>query len=134
MRKNNLKKAISIILLIMVLLITLSTAVSARYQYIAILGASLSINSNGLATCEGQVRPSDNDTSTTLTVELQKQSNGWIYVDSWSTSGEGARNIIKSAQKYIARGKYRVVVTAKVYSSSGSLLENQSVISHEVTY
>ena len=134
MKKGYLKRAFGIILCFAMIFAFSGLTVSARYQYITTLNAGLSINSSGLATCSGLVKPSDNDTSTTLTVELQKYSSGWKYDDSWNTSGTGTKNVQLSAQKYVVRGLYRVVVTAKVYSSSGKLLETQSLMSHEVTY
>ena len=135
MKKTYFKKTLSIILLVAILLVALSSTVSARYQNIAILYAGLTIDSNGLAYCEGMVKPSDSTTNTTLTVELQKKSgNSWGFVDSWSGSGTGTALLSKFGQRYVVRGTYRVVVTAKVYSSSGTLLENENIISREVTY
>jgi len=87
MKKGCLKKAFGVILCFAMIFAFSSFPVSARYQYIAVLNAGLSINSSGFATCSGLVKPSDNDTSTTLTVELQKYSSGWKYDDSWNTSG-----------------------------------------------
>jgi len=135
LKKKHLKKVLGIVLLLAVMVTALSTTVSARYKHIDMIVASLTINSSGLATCEGGVYPSDSDTNTTLIVELQKFSGGsWGKDDSWSTSGTGTNTIMLSGKKYVVHGKYRVVVTAKVYSSSGALLENESCISHEVTY
>jgi len=134
MQKSYSKKALGIILLFAMVFAVLTPTVSARYQYITILTTALSINSSGLANCSGAVKPSDSSTKTTLTVELQKSSGGWKYEYSWSTSGSGAANIPLAGQRYVTKGLYRVVVTAKVYSSSGTLLETQSVISHEVAY
>jgi hypothetical protein len=134
MKKGCLKKVFGIVLCFSLIFTFLSFTASARYQYITILQAGLAINSSGLATCSGLVKSSDSSTSTTLTVELQKYSSGWKYDDSWNTSGKGTASIPLTAQKYVGHGLYRVVVTAKVYSSSGTLLETQSVLSNEVTY
>jgi len=135
MKKNCFTKAISIILFLAVIVTALSITVSARYKYIDILGASLTINSSGLASCSGYVCPSDNSTNTTLTVELQKKSgNSWVSEYSWSGSSVGMRTAVASGTRYVVRGTYRVVSTANVYSSSGTLLETQSVTSKEVTY
>lgn len=135
MKKNCFKKALGIILVLAVIVSALNFTVSARYKHIDGIYASLSISSSGLATCEGLILPSDNNTSTTLIVELQYYSNGsWTYNDSWYAYGTGRNIVAKSAQKYVVHGKYRVVSTAKIYSSSGTLLENESCISPEFTY
>ena len=134
--KTSVKKVISIILLFAVLATAaLNFTVSARYKYIDVLTSSCSITSKGLAESEGTVWPSDDTTKTTLTVELQKKSgSSWVYEDSWSASGTGTNTVAKYGAKYVVRGTYRAVVTAKIYSSGGSLLETQSCISHEMTY
>lgn len=135
MQKNYFKKALGFILFLAVMITALSSTVSARYQYIDVLSVSLTINSSGLSNHGGYVMPSDSNTSTTLSVELQKKNgSSWDNEDSLSASGSGTRTVSKSGSKYVGRGTYRVVLTARVYSSSGTLLETQSVISHEVTY
>jgi len=141
MKKFKLNKVISVILFIAVISTALSTVVSAYqnisvwYQNITILGAGLSINSSGLATCDGYVALSNSNTNTTLTVNLQKYSGGsWISQQTWTASGTGTGSITKSGQRYVTSGKYRVTVTAKIYSSSGTLIEEESCISSEVTY
>jgi hypothetical protein len=135
MKKTYFKKALGIVLLLVVMFTALSSTVSARYKYIDIIGASLSINSSGLASCGGYVMPSDSNTNSTVTVELQRKSgNSWTSEYSWSGSSTGTWTAAASGTRYVVRGTYRVVTTAKVYSSSGSLLETQSVTSSEVTY
>ena len=136
MKKSSLKKVLGIILLLTLLFNVLSTTVSARYQYIAILAVGLQISSSGLAEFDGYVAPSNSNTRTDLTVELQKKSGStWNKEGSWSDSGTGTNSVLKSVSLYVVHGTYRVVVTAKVYSSSsGALLESESITSREVTY
>lgn len=135
MKGISFKKALGIILFIVLIITILNVTVSARYQYISNFSYGFSINSNGLATCTGYVKPTYDDKKTTLTVELQKCSNGsWVYVDSWSDSRTGANSFSITELKYVISGKYRVVVTAYVYSSSGTLLETTSCTSSEITY
>jgi|GEM_PF-3327648 len=135
MNRKNIKKAVSVILLIVIVFSVLNLTVSARYNHITLISASLTIDALGLASCTGVVCPSDNDTNTTLRVELQKYSNSqWVYVDYWPASGSGMSIIRTTGYKYVVGGKYRVVVTAKVYSASGILLENESINSYEITY
>ena len=98
--------------------------------------AHLAVNqSTGLATADGLVLPSNNSTNTKLTTELQKKSgSSWVKEYSWEASGEGTDTVYTSSLRYVVKGTYRVVVTAKIYSSSGSLLETQDITSKEVTY
>ena len=113
-----------------------STTVSARYTYIHNLSSTISISTSGLAKSTGLVDPSNSSTNTTLTVELQKKTNGVWVLDGgpWSDSGTGTNTVALQGKKYVVHGTYRVVVTAKIYSSSGILLENESCISPELTY
>jgi len=135
MKKTYFKKALGIVLLLVVMFTALSSTVSARYQYIDVLHATLSINSSGLASCGGYAMPSNSNTNSPVTVELQRKSgNSWTSEYSWSGSSTGTWTAAASGTRYVVRGTYRVVTTAKVYSSSGSLLETQSVTSGEVTY
>ena len=135
MNRKNVKKIVSVILLLVIIFSALNLTVSARYNHIDLMSAGLTIDMLGLASCIGIVWPSDNDTNTTLRVELQKySSNQWVFVDYWTSSGSGMGTISKNGLKYVERGRYRVVVTAKVYSASGILLENESMNSYEITY
>jgi len=138
MKKSYFKKIFSIVLLLAVIVTALNLTVSARYNYIDLLSSGLSINSIGLATCTGVVTPSYNDTKATLNVELQKKVSNNVWSPeggAWSGSGTGNNPIAVEGKKYVVHGTYRVLVTAKIYSSSsGALLETQSMYSPEVTY
>jgi len=135
MKKNNLKKVISIILFLIIMVIALSITVSARYQNITVITVGLSIEPSGLANCSGYVLPSDSSINTKLTVSLQKYSgSSWVEQYSWSDSSTGIKSITISGQRYVTSGKYRVVVTANIYNSLGTLIESQNNISNEVTY
>ena len=131
-----MKKRVSVIMLVAVLLMALCLPIYARYSYITQLSGGLSIDSSGLANCSGLVIPSRIDTRTNLKVTLEHYVNGnWNEIDSWTNSGSGMVSITKSGKRYVDRGKYRVVVNAKVYdSSSGSLLEDESYTTSEKTY
>lgn len=92
------------------------------------LSGGLSIDSYGLANCTGLIIPSNSNTRTFLTVTLEQYNNGsWAGIESWTNSGSGIASISKTGKRYVDRGKYRVVVNAKVYDSfSGSLLEDEN--------
>ena len=140
--RNHFRKALGIILFIAIIFTALSSAVSATigisplYQHISAISASLSIASNGLATAGGTVLPSTSNSTTTLTVELQRQSgNTWEYLQSWSNSGSGTRTIAQQGQRFVVRGTYRVLVTAVVRcSSTNRVLETATRLSHEITH
>jgi len=109
--------------------------VSLRFTHIWSLGAYLSISSAGKADCEGIVTASSDEYTAVLTVTLQKStSSGWTNIKSWESSGSGQSGLIVGGSYYVARGTYRVCSTAKIYSSSGTLLETASYYSSEKTY
>lgn len=131
-----MKKSISVFLFAVAMITVLCLPIYARYSYITQLSGGLSIDSSGLANCSGLVIPSRIDTRTNLKVTLEHYVNGnWNEIDSWTNSGSGTISISKSGKRYVDRGKYRVVVNAKVYdSSSSSLLEDESYTTSEKTY
>lgn len=131
-----MKKKACVIVLAIVILVLFCLPLYARYSYITMLSGGLSIDSNGLATCSGLVIPSKSTTRTVLTVTLEQYNNGsWAGIESWTNSGSGIASISKTGKRYVDRGKYRVVVNAKVYDSfSGSLLEDENFTTSEKTY
>ncbi len=66
--------------------------------------------------------------------ELQKldTDKSWVTVSTWTK--EGTTKYADYQYRAVSRGTYRVTVTAKVYNSSGSLVETQSVYSITDTY
>lgn len=95
-----------------------------RFTYIASLASSLEFSSVlGWAECTGNVVYYDN-LNVTLIVELQEAtSGGWKNVATWSQdfSGAGSHRVFKS--RYVSKGTYRVLTTAKIKNSSGAVLE-----------
>jgi hypothetical protein len=152
MKKIYFKKAFSIILILFVAITALTSTAFAipatsgnllipdppavpDFQHIFIVGATLTINSSGLADCNGFVTTNSTDINTILTVELQRKAgNSWSHVNSWSNSGKGRLTIFQNGQFYIGRGTYRVLATAKVYSPTGILLETAIGLSPEITH
>lgn len=104
------------------------------YTNIANFGAALEIDSLGIATCEGILTHRLYDGSCELTMKLQKlgTDKSWNTIATWSA--EGTTKCSDYQYKAVSRGTYRVAVTAKVYNSSGSLVETQSVYSITDTY
>ena len=103
------------------------------YTNIANFGAALEIDSLGIATCEGILTHRLIDGSCELVMKLQKLENkSWTTISTWTEEGSTKCSIYKN--KAVSRGTYRVAVTAKIYDSSGSLVETQSVYSITDTY
>ena len=69
-------------------------------------------------------------------VPLQKSngSGGWTTVKSWSGSDAGQSGLIVEGNYYAEHSTYRVASTAKIYSSTGKLLEMETFHSAEKTY
>ncbi len=109
--------------------------ITPKFTYISWLSSGLSINSWGKATCLGSASAYDSSHTTNLTVKLQKSNaGGWSTTKSWSASSTGTSLAKVEENYYVAHGTYRVCATAKVYNSSGTLLESKSVYSNTVTY
>jgi len=106
-----------------------------NYIGINILSISLDINSAGLTTSTGIVYPSSNSYTAKLTVSLQKYtSSGWTTLNSWSGSGTGLSGASVNGSYYVARGTYRSRITARIYNSSGTLIETETAYSAKKTY
>lgn len=142
-----MKKYISICIVVFMLIIattpayavntvnpSMESVVAPRFTAINSMSAGLSIDSWGKATCSGWVTPSDNSYTSNLTVSLQKStSSGWSTIKSWTASGAGFFGVVIEGYYYVANGTYRVCSTARVYNSSGNLLETESFYSQERT-
>lgn len=106
--------------------------VQPHFIRIVHLSTDFSISASGYADCYGRVELDNLTDSAELTVELQRSSNksSWETIKDWSASGKCAVELNKGW--YVASGYYyRIHITAKVYTSSGSLAEtasNDSVI------
>lgn len=91
------------------------------------LSTDFSISASGYADCYGRVQLDELTDSAELTVELQRSSNksSWETIKDWSASGKCAVELNKGW--YVVSGYYyRIHITAKVYTSSGSLAETAS--------
>lgn len=142
------KKKSAVFLLAVLLVLTSGTVVQARgnnstttsgvmtpyYQYIAVVGASISIGSLGKAISNGYV-DFDGDHDLTLTIELQRSTEtGWSEVKSWSESFTSGNYHSLEKDYYVTSGHtYRVVTTATIRDGS-TVLETGTSTSQEVTY
>lgn len=102
---------------------------SLCYVDIAVLTASIGIDSKGKASCYAFVETATSSYTVYLSVSLQRYINGgWSTVKNWSTSGSGEATLDKSW--YIVSGYYyRTAATATVYTAGGSFVESETVCS-----
>ena len=109
--------------------------ITPHFTHISAVIAKVSISAWGEANCIGSVTLYSSSNTVVLTMELQKQDgNGWSTVKSWTSSGPGLPGVYMDNYHWVVRGTYRVRCIARAYSASGSLLEEVSVLSHEITY
>ena len=134
-KRKSFAKLASILCIILVLSILAPTALATnyeqpglysgqmRYTRISVFALDLTISASGKAYCYSSAESTYSTDTVDLTMELQR-FNGytWDTEKSWNSSGF----IVASLGKdwYVASGYYyRVYTTARVYSSSGVLLE-----------
>jgi len=139
-KKRGLATALCILLLFSMFAPTASAAAErekitqSRYSRIAIFSIDLYINISGLSYPYSNIKLSYDTDTANLTMELQQLNGGkWTTIKSWDTSGSGTVYLDKTW--YVSPGySYRVYTTAKVYNSSGILLETAFATSNSVNY
>lgn len=108
-----------------------------RYSHILSMDLNFSI-SGGTAHCYGSGRGRDGNATTTVTVTLQRRSSNsssWSYVDSWSNTQKGTLKVIVDKDKSVSSGyDYRIRVKCSIKSSSGNILESDTMYSKIVSY
>ena len=109
-------------------------AVTPRYVNIALMNASINVNSSGKASCYSFVETANTSYTIYLSVSLQRYINGgWSTVKNWSTSGTGETSLYKSW--YVTPGYYyRTSAAATVYTSGGSFVEAVTINSQSDYY
>ena len=103
------------------------------YTGVSSVGAYLSIDPSGKATCTGMlVVQSGYSVSMDLILE-QYAGSSWDEIKTWSVSSQ--EQIILSRTRYVPSGNdYRVEITVKVYDESNNLVEDFSSTSFVVHY
>lgn len=109
-----------------------SDMISLQYIGLEDVTAELDISSNGYASCEGSASVKDNYT-VTVVMELQQKNGTWRTIRTWTEKG-GTDVIVDESYRVSSKYSYRVAATAKVYNSSGSLVESKTSYSGEVYY
>lgn len=95
-----------------------------RYDYVSSCAASLNITNRGLATCYGDISLR-RGVNAEMTVTLYKSTDkrNWDYVTSWEVSGSSM--LVLEKNYYVMSGYYyKAELSADVYNSNGSFLEN----------
>lgn len=100
--------------------------VQPRYTYIDAVGAKLSIDSRGKATCTGVGYAKDTYATVNLTVELQQyKDESWTTLQIWT--GSDVNMAVVSGEYYVYKGyKYRTLTSMVVYDENGKYLESAS--------
>ncbi|NBJ16528.1 MAG: hypothetical protein FNP40_13395 [Dehalobacter sp. 4CP] len=112
-----------------------SGTVSPLFTYILQLNVGLEIDSSGKAACLGKATLYSGTNRVDLTVQLQKfTGSSWSAIKTWTSSGVGMSGTTILQNYYVVSGTYRVSATAKVYNSSGNLLETATAYSPTATY
>ena len=110
-------------------------SVAPQFTHISSVVARLSISAWGEASCTGSVTLYSNLHTATLVMELQRFSGStWTTVQSWTSSGPGFPGVYMNRAHWVVRGTYRLRCIARAFSGSGVLLEEVTVLSHEVGY
>ena len=108
-----------------------SDVVAPLYIGLEDVTADLAISSNGYADCSGAAYVRSGY-SVTVVMELQQKNGTWQTIKTWSKSGRSVS--LNESYRVSNKYNYRVAATAKVYNSSGSLVESKTSYSGEVYY
>ncbi|MPN35030.1 hypothetical protein SDC9_182524 [bioreactor metagenome] len=137
---KNKRTALTVFLLSLVLVLGMVMSASAAevtpyYSYTDDVAASLRI-SGGQATCGGSVSAMNPSNKCSVTATLKRQEgSSWVTVSGATWSGSGTGSAFASGTKSVSSGySYRVFVTGKVMTPSGTLLETVTVQSKIVAY
>ncbi len=142
-----MKRSATLIITIFLMLLCMSTtslaevytdnSVHPLYTYITKIDGSFSIK-NGKAECYGAGRSQYADTTTIVSVTLQKRTTDtttWSSVCSWSDTQTGKSYAIVSEEKSISKGyDYRILVRCTIKDSEGVIRETDSMYSRVIPY
>lgn len=109
--------------------------IQRRLTYIHSLATTVKISDSGQAICQGRATLNAITNSASLTMKLQRSSNGssWTTLKTWTATDTGT--IFMEESWPVAPGYYyQTVVTAEAYTSSGSVAETVTASSAVVKY
>ena len=106
--------------------------IEARYSDFDVVSAALTKSSNGLYSASGGAGAADGTKTIKLTVSIEKfdmSTDKWSAVKycTWTASGVGV--VTAGGDRSISGGFFRTHTVAKIYSSSGTLLETVEAVS-----
>lgn len=111
----------------------IDTEITPLWTNLNSVTSSLSIDSYGIATCDGTMVHNKSGGTCILVMNLQKYSNNaWSTITTWTA--EGNLSCYNEEYRAVTRGTYRLVVTGKVYDSYGNFIESGSATSISKTY
>ena len=105
-----------------------SVCLAVPYSHIVQIDATLSISSDGTASCLGLIRPQSGSTKSSIAVKLkQLVGSVWITKATWTGSGNGYAGVsVKGTKKTDPGYSYKVVITGTVFDLNGNALETVS--------
>ena len=109
--------------------------VHPEYIYMTSIIADLSISS-GTASCYGSCYGNSGSTTISVTVKLQRSSDGntWTTKKTWTASGQGSSIVHTGGTYSVPSGyKYRAYVKATVKDANGHVLES-GIRTYETDY
>lgn len=131
-----MKKLVLIFLVVLLALVYVSAGaeegtdgiITPFYVYTDKLTATLTIDSDGDATCRGIITPKNPSYSCSITVQLKRKSGStWTTIATWSDSGQGYDGASAGGTKRVSSGySYMVSVSTVVKNSSGIVIESPS--------
>lgn len=111
--------------------------VELQYTHIAAVSGSFDIK-DGKAFCHGSGRSRYAETTTVVSVTLQKRaanSKVWTSVRSWSETTTGTATARVNEEKEVSAGyDYRIYVKCTIKDSSGTVKEADSMYSRIISY
>lgn len=108
-----------------------SDDIQPRLTRIDGMGAEIFLTTSDRADCYSFVELVNTTDKVTLTMELQRSSNGssWTTIKSWSTTGSDFVSLDKSWYIVTSGYSHRVVATATAYNSAGVFMESVTATS-----
>lgn len=107
-------------------------SISPRYTTLRKFATELTIDKNGLATCQGDANTQSGYTCN-ATLELQqKNGSSWETIAEWTSSGR--TNEFNQSRLVKSGYSYRLKLTAEVSNSSGTLIESPVTYSGIAAY
>ena len=106
--------------------------IEARYSDFDVVSAGLTKASNGLYSASGGAGAADGTKTIYVTVSIEKfntNTDKWTTVSNCTWTASGVGGVTAGGKRSISGGFFRTHTVAKIYSSSGTLLETVEAVS-----